>query len=125
MITLNGKIFTSPVEVTLDLISGKWKILILFHLYNGNRKRYSEIKNTLTGVSEKMLSQQLRELERDQLIGKKILSKKPYRVEYFLTAKGQTLTPLCEFISKWGSDYLTGFGIDTPIPVIPFGNGNY
>ncbi len=102
----------SPADVTLSLIGGKWKILILFLLFYFNGKSYSEIKTNLQGVSEKMLSQQLKELERDLLVRKKILSKKPYRVEYFLTEKGRTLAPLCEFISQWGVDYLMEFGID-------------
>ena len=112
MITLNNKTYTCPVDVTLSLIGGKWKLLILFHLHYFSRKGYSEIKLNLPGISEKMLSQQLRELERDQLIGKEAISKKPYRVEYFLTEKGKTLAPLYEFLSQWGIGYLTEHNID-------------
>jgi DNA-binding HxlR family transcriptional regulator len=112
MIRLNNKIYTCPVDVTLGLIGGKWKLLILFHLHYFSRKSYSEIKSNLPHISEKMLSQQLRELERDGLIGKEVRSKKPYRVEYFLTTKGKTLGPLCEFVSQWGIDYLKEHNID-------------
>lgn len=112
MIKLNEKEYTCPVDVTLGIIGGKWKLLILFHLHYFTRKSYSEIKANLPKVSEKMLSQQLRELERDGLIGKLVLSLKPYRVEYSLTDKGKTLGPLCEFVSKWGVDYLMENGID-------------
>ena len=112
MISLNNKTYTCPVDVTLSLIGGKWKLLILFHLHYFTRKGYSEIKSNLPGISEKMLSQQLRELERDQLISKDAISKKPYRVEYFLTEKGKTLGPLCEFVSQWGIDYLKEHNID-------------
>jgi DNA-binding HxlR family transcriptional regulator len=112
MIELNGKVFTCPVDVTLGLIGGKWKLLILFHLHYFTRKSYSEIKINLPGISEKMLSQQLKELERDQLILKKQVSIKPNRVEYLLTERGRSLGPLYEFISQWGIDYLKENNID-------------
>jgi DNA-binding HxlR family transcriptional regulator len=96
MIELNGKVFTCPVDVTLGLVGGKWKLLILFHLYYFTKKSYSEIKDNLPGISEKMLSQQLKELERDQLILKKQISVKPNRVEYLLTERGKSLGPLYE-----------------------------
>ncbi len=112
MIELNDKIYTCPVDVTLGLIGGKWKLLILFQLHYFNKKSYSELKINLPGISEKMLSQQIRELERDQLIGKNQLSIKPNRVEYFLTARGKSLGPLYEFICKWGVDYLMENNID-------------
>src|SRR5882724_2241381 len=112
MIELNGKTYTCPVDVTLGLIGGKWKILILFHLHYFTRKSYSEIMAILPGVSEKMLSQTLRELERDLLIGKRQISLKPNRVEYFLTERGKSLGPLCEFICQWGIGYLKENNID-------------
>jgi len=112
MITLNGKEYTCPVDVTLGLIGGKWKLLILFHLHYFTKSSYSEIEANLPGVSEKMLSQQLKELERDQLIGKRQISAKPYRIEYFLTERGRSLGPLCEMISQWGVNYLKENNID-------------
>lgn len=112
MIKLNDKTYTCPVDVTLSLIGGKWKLLILSHLHQFSKKGYSEIRDNLPGVSEKMLSQQLKELERDHLIEKNVLSAKPYRVEYFLSKNGQSLSPLYEFISKWGIQYLKKNGID-------------
>ncbi|WP_183576801.1 winged helix-turn-helix transcriptional regulator [Mucilaginibacter sp. X5P1] len=112
MIILNEKEYTCPVDVTLGLIGGKWKLLILFHLHYFTSKSYSEIKANLPKVSEKMLSQQLRELEKDELIAKAVLSPKPYRVAYTLTDRGKTLGPLCEFVSKWGVNYLMENGID-------------
>ena len=112
MIVLNEKVYTCPVDVTLGLIGGKWKLLILFHLHYFTKKSYSDFKANLPGISEKMLSQQLKELERDKLIAKNQLSVKPNRVEYFLTARGQSLGPLYEFISKWGIDYLMENNID-------------
>ena len=112
MIRLHNKTYTCPVDVTLGFIGGKWKLLILSHLHQFDKKSYSEIRDNLPGVSEKMLSQQLKELERDNLLEKNILSVKPYRVEYFLSKEGQSLAPLYEFVSQWGISYLKKNGID-------------
>jgi DNA-binding HxlR family transcriptional regulator len=112
MIRLKGKTYTCPVDVTLSFIGGKWKALILSHLHQFKKRGYSEMKDNLPGVSEKMLSQQLKELERNGLIEKKVLSLKPYRVEYSLSANGKTFAPLFEFASKWGIKYLKKNGID-------------
>ncbi|WP_142683249.1 winged helix-turn-helix transcriptional regulator [Chitinophaga polysaccharea] len=112
MIKLNDKIYTCPVDVTLGFIGGKWKLLILFQLHYFIKRSYAEIRDNLPGVSEKMLSQQLKELEHDKLIGKNTLSAKPYRVEYFLTVEGKSLSPLYEFASEWGIAYLKKYGID-------------
>lgn len=112
MIQLNNKTYTCPVDVTLGFIGGKWKLLILSHLHVFEKKSYAEIRDNLPGVSEKMLSQQLKELERDNLIGKNILSLKPYRVEYYLSDDGKSLSPLYEFVSNWGIKHLKKHGID-------------
>jgi DNA-binding HxlR family transcriptional regulator len=112
MIELNNRKYTCPVDLTLSFIGGKWKLLILTHLHRFKTTGYMEMKNNLPGVSEKMLSQQLKELERDLLIEKRVLSAKPYRVEYFLTPNGLSLAPLYSFISEWGIDYLKKHGID-------------
>jgi DNA-binding HxlR family transcriptional regulator len=112
MIELNGKTYTCPIDLTLSFIGGKWKLLILSHLHQYKKRSYTEIRDNLPGVSEKMLSQQLKELERDQLIKKKTLSLKPYRVEYSLTENGKTFAPLYKLMSKWGISYLKEHGID-------------
>jgi DNA-binding HxlR family transcriptional regulator len=112
MIHLHNKTYTCPVDVTLSFIGGKWKLLILSHLYQFKKKGFSEIRDNLPGVSEKMLSQQLKELERDKLIEKKVLSVKPYRVEYSLSEFGKSLSPLYTFVSEWGIQYLKENGID-------------
>lgn len=112
MIKLNDKAYTCPVDVTLSMIGGKWKILILSHLHQFGKRGFSEIRDNLPRVSEKMLTQQLKELQRDNLIDKKVLSTKPYRVEYFLTETGTSLSPLYSFLSKWGIDYLKRNNID-------------
>lgn len=112
MIKLNDKTYTCPVDVTLSMIGGKWKILILSHLHQFGKRGFSEIRDNLPKVSEKMLTQQLKELQRDNLIDKKVLSAKPYRVEYFLTETGGSLSPLYSFLSKWGIEYLKQNNID-------------
>jgi DNA-binding HxlR family transcriptional regulator len=73
MIKLNDKTYTCPVDVALGFVGGKWKILILSHLQQFGDKSYSDIRRNLPSISEKMLSQQLKELERDKLIIKKII----------------------------------------------------
>jgi DNA-binding HxlR family transcriptional regulator len=112
MIQLKGRVYTCPIDVTFSFIGGKWKVLILSHLYRFKKKSYSEIRDNLPGISEKMLSQQLKEMESDKFIEKKILSVKPYRVEYALTKNGKAFSPLFEFASTWGIKYLKENGID-------------
>lgn len=112
MITFNNKTYTCPVDVTLSLVGGKWKLLILSHLHWTGRRGFSEIRSNLPRISEKMLMQQLKELQRDNLIDKKVISAKPYRVEYFLTTYGQSLSPLYDFMSQWGVEYLKERNID-------------
>ncbi|MFZ6008947.1 MAG: winged helix-turn-helix transcriptional regulator [Bacteroidota bacterium] len=112
MVELNSKRYTCPVDVTLSLIEGKWKLLILSHLHQFSNRSYSDIRKNLPLVSEKMLSQQLKELERDKLVEKNVLSEKPLRVEYYLSEEGKSLAPLLEFLSQWGISYLKRHGID-------------
>jgi DNA-binding HxlR family transcriptional regulator len=106
MIEMNGKTFACPIDLTLSLFGGKWKLLMLCHLYKYERCRYADIKSSHPGISEKMLCQQLRDMERDGLIAKTQLSAKPYRVEYFLTQTGISLGPMFEFVAQWGADYI-------------------
>jgi len=112
MITFNNRTFTCPIDVSLHFVNGKWKILILSHLHRFEKKSFSEIRDNLPGVSEKMLTQQIRQLEQDGLIVKTVLSLKPYRVEYTLTDLGKSFSPLYEFLSEWGIHYLKEQGID-------------
>ena len=112
MIKLNDKTYTCPVDLTLRFVGGKWKLLILSHLYNYKTRSYSEIRDNLPGISEKMLSQQLRELKQDDLIQKHIVTKKPLRVDYSLTKQGESLSDLYVLASNWGIAYLKRNGID-------------
>jgi len=93
-----------PVETTLDLIGGKYKALILWHLSQG-RLRFSKL-HKLIGATPKMLTQQLRELESQALINRQVYPVIPPKVEYSLTALGQSLMPVLVAMRDWGSDYL-------------------
>jgi DNA-binding HxlR family transcriptional regulator len=94
-----------PVEVTLAVIGGKWKPLILWHLYEGGVRRFLELQRLIPGITRKMLTQHLRELERDGVVSRKIFNEMPLRVEYSLTKYGRTLRPLMRVLSDWGSKH--------------------
>ena len=90
-----------PAEFTLALIGGRWKIPIIFHLLAG-RRRFSELARALTGVTQKMLTQQLREMERNGLVTRNIYPQVPPKVEYSLTELGASLKPVVEAMCRWG-----------------------
>ena len=90
-----------PAEFTLILIGGRWKIPLLFHLQSGSR-RFSELARALKGVTQKVLTQQLREMERDGLVARKVYAQVPPKVEYSLTELGFGLRPVVEAMCKWG-----------------------
>jgi DNA-binding HxlR family transcriptional regulator len=94
-----------PVEATLELIGGKYKALILWHLSNGTL-RFSQLKEQIKGVTPKMLTQQLRELEAKALIHREVFPMVPPKVEYSLTDLGQSLMPLLVAMRDWGVGYL-------------------
>jgi len=98
----DGTVF---VKTTLSVLGGKWKLLILWHLKDGE-KRYSELKRLIFGISEKMLIQQLRELEKDTIIRRKTLSEMPPKVEYGFTEYGKTLIPVFQPLCDWGQVHL-------------------
>ncbi|NJK60179.1 MAG: helix-turn-helix transcriptional regulator [Oscillatoriales cyanobacterium SM2_1_8] len=95
---------TAPVELTLDLIGGRWKVLILHELFAGTR-RFGQLHRALSGITQKMLTQQLRELERDGLVHRQIYAQVPPKVEYSLTPLGQTLQPVLDALHAWGRTY--------------------
>jgi DNA-binding HxlR family transcriptional regulator len=95
-----------PAEDTLDLIEGRWKVLILFHLFPGI-KRFSELRRNLSGITQKILTQQLREMERNGLIHRKVYAEVPPKVEYSLTPLGKSLKPVVDAMCKWGEKYHT------------------
>ena len=94
-----------PVEATIKLIGGKYKAVILWHLMN-QTLRYSEIHKRVSNATDKMLNQQLREMERDGLINRKVYPVVPPKTEYSLTDFGRTLSPILDAMCKWGNDYL-------------------
>lgn len=96
-----------PVEATLDLIGGKYKALILWHLSDGQR-RFSELRKLIASATPKMLTQQLRELESQDLIHREVYPVVPPKVEYSLTATGKSLMPILTAMRDWGADYLRG-----------------
>ncbi|MFD2088321.1 winged helix-turn-helix transcriptional regulator [Brevibacillus brevis] len=93
-----------PVETTLDVIGGKWKGIILYQLLNGT-KRFNEFRRLNPGITQFMLTLQLRELERDGIIHREIYKEVPPRVEYSLTDFGRTLEPVIMSMKAWGESY--------------------
>jgi DNA-binding HxlR family transcriptional regulator len=98
---LKGTASPCPVEWTLDVIGGKWKCVILWHL-RGRVRRFGELQRLIPGATQKMLTSQLRQLEREGLIERKVYAQVPPKVEYSITAYGSTLSPLLESMCKWG-----------------------
>lgn len=90
------------VSLTLDVIGGKWKGIILWHLLQ-KTLRFSQLQRRIPGVTQKMLTQQLRELERDYLVLRQVYAEVPPRVEYSLTSKGESLRELLVFMCEWGT----------------------
>lgn len=93
-----------PVQTTLDVIGGKWKPLILWHL-NENVLRFSQLTRGVVGITQKMLTQQLRELEKDELISRKVYPQVPPKVEYSITEYGKTLNPILKSMCDWGEKH--------------------
>lgn len=97
--------YTCPVEATIQLIGGKYKAVILWHLM-GKTLRYSELHRLMPKATDKMLAQQLRELEKDGLINRTVYPVVPPKTEYSLTAFGESLTPILDELCNWGEKYL-------------------
>ncbi|MBP2664510.1 MAG: transcriptional regulator, HxlR family [Firmicutes bacterium] len=104
MITFKNIQYQCSMELTLDLIGGKWKSLILWHL-GESTLRFSELKKTLPKITQKMLTQQLRELEASGLVNRFIYTQIPPKVEYSLTPAGKSLLPILETLCQWGLTY--------------------
>ena len=96
-----------PVEATLELIGGKWKGIILFHLLDG-KMRFGELKRTVACVTQRSLTKQLRELEASGLVTRTIHPEVPPKVEYELTEVGKTLEPILRSLKQWGDDHALG-----------------
>lgn len=101
---MNRELPACPVETTLLLISDKWKSLILRDLLNGTM-RFSELRRSVGNVSQKVLTANLRQMERDGLVHREVYPEVPPRVEYSLTQTGQSLKPVIDAMRDWGKQY--------------------
>lgn len=95
----------APVEITMEVIGGKWKPLIIYHLMRGTL-RFNELRRLMPLVTQRMLTRYLRELEQHGVVHRKIYAEVPPRVEYTLTPLGQTLKPVMDMLLDWGMMYL-------------------
>ena len=102
-----------PAELTLAVIGGRWKVLILYQLFQGV-KRFSELQRALPRVTQKMLTQQLREMERNGIVQRTVYPQVPPKVEYRLTPRGETLKPVVQAMCKWGMQQPGWKGCTTP-----------
>ncbi len=92
-----------PAEITLNTLSGKWKILILIQLFSGI-KRFNQLQKELKNISQKVLTQQLRELENGGIVERKVYPEIPPKVEYSLTPLGESLKPVIMQMHRWGAN---------------------
>jgi DNA-binding HxlR family transcriptional regulator len=94
-----------PVTATMKVLGGKWKPILINAIYHTAPARFGELKRSVKGITQSMLTQQLRELEEDGIISRKIYAEIPPRVEYTLTEFGLTLSPIMLAMAKWGEEY--------------------
>jgi len=99
-----GKKYLSSIELSLNIIGGKWKMPIIWRLKEGTL-RYGEIRKSLPKITHKMLTQQLRELESDEIIVRKVFQEVPPKVEYNLTLLGKSVIPVIDLMHEWGEQY--------------------
>lgn len=94
------------VEATLSVIGGRWKPVIIFLLLQNDFLRFGELKKIIDGVTERMLTNQLRELESDKIVSRKVYAEVPPRVEYSLTDYGKSLEPIMVAMRDWGAEHM-------------------
>jgi DNA-binding HxlR family transcriptional regulator len=99
-----------PVKLTASIIGGKWKPPLLFYL-EGKTRRFCELQRLIPGLTKKMLTQHLRELERDGIVRRKVYAEVPPRVEYSLTRHGESLKPILKLMSAWGNRHRARYGV--------------
>ena len=103
---VNSENYTScPLTNAMEILGGKWKIVIIGHLFTG-AKRNGEFLRLMSGITQKMLTQQLRELEKDNIVNRKIFNQVPPKVEYSLTEYGKTLEPILVTLCEWGNELI-------------------
>lgn len=111
-----SKTYSCPVEVTLDLIGGKWKALLLWHLKEHTVLRHGELRQLIPTITQKMMTQQLRQLEADGLVAREVYPEVPPRVEYSLTTYGRELETLLDQFCGWGEHHAERFGLTITPP---------
>jgi len=97
--------FGCAVEAAIEVIGGKWKGVVLYHLQDGT-KRFNELRKIIPSVTQRMLTRQLRELEMDGVIERKVFAEVPPKVEYSITEFGKSLTPIIAALEKWGNQHI-------------------
>jgi DNA-binding HxlR family transcriptional regulator len=102
---INNKEYSCSIALTLDIIGGKWKPIILWRLAKNEVLRFSELKRSMCGITQKMLTQQLRELESYEMVHREVYAEVPPKVEYSLTKQGKSVMPILDVMCKWGTDY--------------------
>ncbi|WP_424081423.1 winged helix-turn-helix transcriptional regulator [Mycobacterium sp.] len=98
--------FECPVEATLAVIGGKWKAVLIFHLMTDGPQRFAELRRKTRGISERILSRQLRELQSDGIVHREVFAEVPPKVEYSLTEYGESLRPVTEAMCQWGKRHM-------------------
>lgn len=104
--------YVCGIDAAMDVVSGKWKSLILWELHHYGTRRFAELRRGLPGVSEKMLSQHLREMEEDGLVHREVYAEVPPKVEYSLTEHGVSLNAALAALGEWGSERIRRIGAD-------------
>ncbi|ART74898.1 winged helix-turn-helix transcriptional regulator [Sutcliffiella horikoshii] len=112
MSRMQEKMFNCEKELTLSVIGGKWKMLILWHLGKEGTKRFGELKALMPGITQRMLVNQLRELEEDLIVKRVVYPVVPPKVEYSLTEQGRSLMPILDAMYNWGKDYMETVGLN-------------
>jgi DNA-binding HxlR family transcriptional regulator len=112
---VKGKEYHCAMDITMDYIGGKWKTVVLWYLRK-DKKRFSELRKLIPNITEKMLSLQLKDLENDGIVKRKVYRVVPPKVEYYLTDFGTTLIPMLEEIARWGRGLAESQGklVDSP-----------
>jgi DNA-binding HxlR family transcriptional regulator len=111
---IQDKTYLCPLELSIDLIGGKWKTIIIWQLRE-KTLRFSQLKRRLPGITQKMLTQQLRDLENDGLISREVYPQVPPKVEYSLTDYGRTVLPILKSLFKWGINYSSEFDVEVDL----------
>lgn len=104
--------YQSEIEVTLEVLSGKWKALIILHLFKQKTIRFNEFLKLIPQITQKMLTQQLRDLEDNRLVFRTVYPTVPPMVEYSLTEIGESLIPVLEAMETWGKAYIESYTPD-------------